>query len=110
MRYLFIVIIFFIFTGCSFKSSHTRFIDSMGSFVSGYNNYEKEKEKWFKISDKYLVSTTSDHNGNTLYHFNWDTENHDCPCRYYIVVDKEGTIIDWGFDPCDKEKCCRLVG
>ena len=104
------VAILIIFTACSFKSPHTSFINDMGTYMADYNDYEKEKKRLYSISDKYLVNTTFNHNGDTLYHFNWDHKDNRCPCRYYIVVNKEGTIIGWGFDPCDREKCCIIVG
>lgn len=109
MRYLFIVIIFFIFTGCSFKSPHARFIDNIEHILSDYNNYEKAKGI-HTINDSNLVKITYDHNENTLYHFETHPKYCDDACRYYIVVNKDGIIIGWGFDPCDREKCCRIVG
>lgn len=113
MRYLLIVIIFFIFSGCSFKSPHIRFIEDMNSYMTDYNNYQEEKKGDRRIGDENLVNKTYDHNGNTLYHFKvvrgvYGIDK--CPCKYYIVVDKEGIIIGWGFDPCDREKCCVILG
>ncbi len=113
MRYLLITLIFVIFTGCSFKSPHTHFINDMSTYMTDYYDYEKEKEGDRRIGDENLVSKTYDHNGNTLYHFEvvrgvYGIDK--CPCRYYIVVDKQGMINGWGFDPCDRKECCVILG
>ena len=110
MRYILISLISILFIGCSFKTPHGDFIDDMNTFITDYNDYEKDKLTSFRISDEYLIKKSYDKDGNRLYYFNLDSSFLNCPCKYHIVVNKSGIIINWEFDPCDKEKCCQVLG
>ena len=98
-----------LFSACSFRTPHERFIDDVDTTVR-YGDFNKYKDKFYEISDKYLINTKYDNSGNTIYYYNWTDKEDSCPCKYHVIVNPKGIMIDWGFDECDKEKCCRLVG
>ncbi len=111
MKYIIITIVMLLVSGCSFKSPHERFIKDMNYFLIDYNNYEKEKLRWYHIYDEYVTHEDYDKKGNRLYHFKMPTNYcEEGYCKYYIVVNPKGIIINWGFDNCDYEKCCQIKG
>ena len=112
MKYFLYIFIILVFNGCIYKSGHTLFIEEMSDrYMIWNNNYNDRTQYDYRISNDRLVSVSVDHNKNKVYHFKGNNpKGCKTACMYYIVVDKEGIITGWGFDQCDKEKCCRILG
>lgn len=108
MRYF----IFFLLTGWMLigcTSAHNSFIESMNLLVSDYNNFQKYRNRYYKLDDRDLVKINKDKIGHIVYHYKQYDKGFKKYCEYYVVVNpKNKIIIDWGFEDNLTSQYCEI--